>query len=101
MTNAASAVTSIERPPLKRPINPDRFIPFAADRLTQQIRCRPHNKYGGRCGDQLNRPRRPETGNTRLRRAVSDPALDKMIETLARARSTLSAAGPAPTLMHQ
>ncbi len=37
------------------------------------------NEYGGLKGDQVKRLKQLETENARLRRAVSDPTLDKLI----------------------
>ena len=58
--------------------------------VTQQTHYRWRKEYGGMNRDQLKRLRKLKTENTRLRRAVSDLTLDKMILTEA-ARGT---AGP-------
>ena len=49
--------------------------------LTQQTYYRWRKEYGGMSRDQLKRLKDLETENTRLRRAVSDLTLDKMILT--------------------
>ena len=49
--------------------------------LTQQTYYRWRKEYGGMSRDQLKRLKELETENTRLRRAVSDLTLDKMILT--------------------
>jgi transposase-like protein len=49
--------------------------------VTQQTYYRWRKEYGGMSRDQLKRLKEPETENTRLRRAVSDVTLDKMILT--------------------
>ena len=49
--------------------------------VTQQTYYRWHKEYGGMSRDQLKRLKELETENTRLRRAVSDLTLDKMILT--------------------
>ena len=49
--------------------------------VTQQTYYRWRKEYGGMCRDQLKRLKELETENTRLRRAVSDLTLDKMILT--------------------
>ena len=49
--------------------------------VTQQTYYRWRKEYGGMSRDQLKRLRDLETENTRLRRAVSDLTLDKMILT--------------------
>ena len=49
--------------------------------VTQQTYCRWRKEYGGMSRDQLKRLKELETENTRLRRAVSDLTLDKMILT--------------------
>ena len=48
---------------------------------TQQTYYRWRKEYGGMSRDQLKRLKQLETENTRLRRAVSDLTLDKMILT--------------------
>ena len=55
--------------------------------VTQQTYYRWRKEYGGMSRDQLKRLKELETENTRLRRAVSDLTLDKMILTEA-ARGT-------------
>jgi len=47
--------------------------------VTQQTYYRWPKEYGGMSRDQLKRLKQLETENTRLRRAVSDLMLDKMI----------------------
>ena len=47
--------------------------------VTQQTYYRWRKEYGGVSRDQLKRLKQLETENTRLRRAVSDLTLDKMI----------------------
>ncbi|SEN07506.1 Transposase [Roseovarius lutimaris] len=47
--------------------------------VTQQTYYRWRKEYGGMSRDQLKRLKQLETENTRLRRAVSDLTLDKMI----------------------
>ena len=49
--------------------------------VTQQTYYRWRKDYGGMSRDQLKRLKELETENTRLRRAVSDLTLDKMILT--------------------
>ena len=49
--------------------------------VTQQTYSRWRNEYGGMSRDQLKRLKQLETENARLRRAVSDLTLDKMILT--------------------
>ena len=49
--------------------------------VTQQTYYRWRKEYGGMSRDQLKRLKDLETENTRLRRAVSDLTLDKMILT--------------------
>lgn len=49
--------------------------------VTQQTYYRWRKQYGGMSRDQLKRLKELETENTRLRRAVSDLTLDKMILT--------------------
>ena len=49
--------------------------------VTQQTYYRWRKEYGGMSRDQLKRLKQLETENTRLRRAVSDLTLDKMILT--------------------
>ena len=49
--------------------------------VTQQTYYRWRKEYGGMTRDQLKRLKELETENTRLRRAVSDLTLDKMILT--------------------
>ena len=49
--------------------------------VTQQTYYRRRKEYGGMSRDQLKRLKQLETENTRLRRAVSDLTLDKMILT--------------------
>ena len=49
--------------------------------VTQQTYYRWHKEYGGMSRDQFKRLKELETENTRLRRAVSDLTLDKMILT--------------------
>lgn len=49
--------------------------------VTQQTYFRWRKDYGGMSRDQLKRLKELETENTRLRRAVSDLTLDKMILT--------------------
>ena len=49
--------------------------------VTQQTYYRWRKEYGGISRDQLKRLKELETENTRLRRAVSDLTLDKMILT--------------------
>ena len=50
-------------------------------RLVLQFRHRWRKEYGGMSRDQLKRLKLLESENTRLRRAVSDLTLDKMILT--------------------
>ena len=59
---------------LEPPANPARFI-------AQQTYYRWRKEYGGMSRDQLKRLKELETENARLRRAVSDLTLDKMILT--------------------
>lgn len=47
--------------------------------VTVQTYCRWRKEYGGMSRDQLKRLKELEAENTRLRRAVSDLTLDKMI----------------------
>jgi len=47
--------------------------------VTVQNYYRWRKEYGGMSRDQLKRLKELEAENTRLRRAVSDPTLDKMI----------------------
>lgn len=47
--------------------------------MSQQTYYRWRKQYGGMSRDQLKRLKELETENTRLRRAVSDLTLDKMI----------------------
>ena len=47
--------------------------------VTEVTYCRRRNGYGGLKGDQVKRLRELEAENARLRRAVSDPTLDKLI----------------------
>jgi transposase-like protein len=47
--------------------------------VTQQTYCRWRKQYGGMNRDQLKRLKELETENQRLRRAVSDLTLDKLI----------------------
>ena len=49
--------------------------------VSQQTYYRWRKQYGGMTRDQLKRLKELETENTRLRRAVSDLTLDKMILT--------------------
>ena len=49
--------------------------------MTQQTYYRWRKEYGGMSRDQLKRLKELETENARLRRAVSDLTLDKMILT--------------------
>ena len=49
--------------------------------VTQQTYYRWRKEYGGMSRDQVKRLKELETENTRLRRAVSDLTLDKMILT--------------------
>jgi len=49
--------------------------------VTQPTYCRWRKEYGGMSRDQLKRLKELETENARLRRAVSDLTLDKMILT--------------------
>ena len=49
--------------------------------VTRQTYYRWRKEYGGMSRDQLKRLKELETENTRLRRAVSDLTLDKMILT--------------------
>ena len=49
--------------------------------MTQQTYYRWRKEYGGMSRDQLKRLKELETENTRLRRAVSDLTVDKMILT--------------------
>ena len=49
--------------------------------VTQQTYSRWRKEYGGMSRDQLKRLKQLETENQRLRRAVSDLTLDKMILT--------------------
>ncbi|SMY09738.1 Transposase [Flavimaricola marinus] len=49
--------------------------------VTQQTYYRWRKEFGGMSRDQLKRLKELETENTRLRRAVSDLTLDKMILT--------------------
>lgn len=49
--------------------------------VTQQTYFRWRKDYGGMSRDQLKRLKEMETENTRLRRAVSDQTVDKMILT--------------------
>jgi putative transposase len=50
-----------------------------ADAVTEVTYYRWRNEYGGLKGDQVKRLKELETQNTRLRRAVSDLTLDKLI----------------------
>lgn len=47
--------------------------------VTEVTYCRWPSEYGGLKGDQVKRLKELETENSRLRRAVSDLTLDKMI----------------------
>ena len=47
--------------------------------VTEVTYYRWRNEYGGLKGDQVKRLKELETENSRLRRAVSDPTLDKLI----------------------
>jgi putative transposase len=47
--------------------------------VTEVTYYRWRNEYGGLRGDQVKRQKELETENTRLRRAVSDLTLDKLI----------------------
>ena len=47
--------------------------------VTEVTYYRWRNEYGGLRGDQVKRLKEPETENSRLRRAVSDLTLDKLI----------------------
>ena len=49
--------------------------------VTEVTYCRWRNEYGGLKGDQVKRLKELETENSRLRRAVSDLTLDKLILT--------------------
>ncbi len=49
--------------------------------VTVQTYCRWSKEYGGMNRDQLKRLKEPEAENKRLRRAVSDRTLDKLILT--------------------
>jgi transposase len=49
--------------------------------VTQQTYCRWRRQYGGMSRDQLKRLKELEKENQRLRKAVSDLTLDKMILT--------------------
>ena len=49
--------------------------------VTEVTYCRWRNEYGGLKGDQVKRLKELETENGRLRRAVSDLTLDKLILT--------------------
>jgi hypothetical protein len=49
--------------------------------VTEVTYYRWRNEYGGLKGDQVKRLKERETENSRLRRAVSDLALDKLILT--------------------
>lgn len=49
--------------------------------VTQQTFFRCRKLYGGMCRSQLKRPKELERENQRLRRAVSDLTLDKLILT--------------------
>ena len=51
--------------------------------VTQQSYCRWRRQYGGMSRDQLKRLKELEKENQRLRKAVSDLTLDKMILTQA------------------
>jgi putative transposase len=55
---------------------------------------RRRSEYGGLKGDQIKRLRELEAENTRLRRAVSEPTLDKMILAEAARGNVWSALGP-------
>ena len=47
--------------------------------VTEVTYYRWRNEYGGLKGDQVKRLKEPEAENTRLRRAISDLTLDKLI----------------------
>ena len=47
--------------------------------VTEVTYCRLRNEYGGLKGDQVKRLKELEAENTRLRRAISDLTLDKLI----------------------
>jgi cell division protein FtsB len=47
--------------------------------VTEVTSCRSRNEYGGLKGDQVKRLNELEAENTRLRRAISDLTLDKLI----------------------
>jgi transposase-like protein len=47
--------------------------------VTEVTYCRWRNEYGGLKGDQVKRLKELEAENTRLRRAISDLTLDKLI----------------------
>ena len=53
----------------------------SSDSVTEVTYYRWRNEYGGLKGDQVKRLKELETENTRLRRAVSDLTLDKLILT--------------------
>jgi len=48
-------------------------------RVTRQTYCRRWREYGGMSRDQLKRSKELEQENARLRRAISDLTLDKLI----------------------
>ena len=48
-------------------------------RITEQTYFRWHKQYGGMGADQLKELKRPQKENERLRKAVSDLTLDKLI----------------------
>ena len=63
--------------------------------VTEVTYYRWRNEYGGLKGDQVKRLKELETENTRLRRAVSDLTLDKLI--LAEAAKGNETSKPLPT----
>ena len=62
--------------------------------VTEVTYYRWRSEYGGLKGDQVKRLKELEAENTRLRRAVSDLTLDKMILKEAAAGNVWSAPGP-------
>ncbi len=56
-------------------------------RITEQTCCRWRRRYGRRRADQLKEPKRLPKENERLRKAVSDRTLDKLVVTEAARRS--------------
>ena len=59
----------------------DRIDAIREIRITEQTYYRWHKKYGGMGTDQLRELKRLQKENERLRRAVSDLTLDKLILT--------------------